>query len=58
MCKESKYTCRTCGAVFGASEIGCKDVREDYWDVCCWVCPKCGRVEYPGIEMIVPAEED
>ncbi len=57
--KNESYKCTECGAVFSADSIESTDVREDYGDVVCSVCPVCHRVDFDGRDMIVPvAKED
>lgn len=53
MCK-----CKSCGSVYPWDEVEGVTVYEDYGDVGCLKCPKCGRIQYDGEEFIVDAEEE
>lgn len=55
------YECRTgcggCGEQFDEEELQTTEVREDWGDVVCWVCPRCGEIDFEGREMIVSVED-
>ena len=47
------YRCLDCGWEGKSSELDSVTVYEDYGDVSCSRCPRCGSIEYDGMELFV-----
>lgn len=50
--------CRECGWIGNEKELLHRDVREDWGDVCCRVCPGCHRTDYEGRQLFEKMEEE
>lgn len=48
--------CEACGWEGDEHDIESVDVREDFGDYVALRCPSCGRIEYDGMELFVPAD--
>ena len=53
---DSEVTCKRCGWKGRYRDLTHVTVREDFGDVCCSKCPRCGEVERDGMSLFEERE--